>query len=114
MTIPAEPSVHVVATLMRPAGHDVLHRPCEDVTVVRQTRRERRPVVKYVSVKQKQVTRKRCIYETKFQCTRKKAFQLEANCPFANKCLPPLPTAWGPSYYMDLFKRIVFTCPPPH
>ena len=53
MTVPAEPPVHVVAALMRPARHDVLHRPREDVTVVRQTRRERRPVVKYVSVKQK-------------------------------------------------------------
>ena len=58
VTIPAEPSVHVVATLMRPAGHDVLHRPREDMTVVRQTRRERRSIVKYVSVKPKPAPRK--------------------------------------------------------
>ena len=53
VTVPAEPPVHVVAALMRPARHDVLHRPREDVTVVRQTRCERRPVVKYVPVKKK-------------------------------------------------------------
>ena len=89
VTIPAEPSVHVVAALVRPARHDVLHRPREDVTVVRQTRSERGPIVKYVSVKQKQVTRKRCIYETKFQCTRK-------------------PFSWRPTVRLP-----ISVCPPP-